>query len=161
MPLTPSTMSWARYLADDFDGDGRDISANVVRNLIAEVERLTDRDARVTAGYARDNEEICQTLGKALGYPWFEDNQENFPGATEADGVCVGEHVAASLAAEAVDRIASLVAQVERLERLACVLHHLAASEGVLHFLAYHDGRPPRPECLAEVHRLVALEVRP
>ena len=31
--------------------------------------------------------EIEQILGKALGYPWFKDDQENFPNATEADGV--------------------------------------------------------------------------
>jgi hypothetical protein len=51
------------------------------------------------------NDEVCQELGKALGYPWFKDDQVNFPGATEDDGVCVGEHVAASLAVEAAERL--------------------------------------------------------
>lgn len=59
-------------------------------------------------GYYKVENEVCQTLGKALGYPWFKDDQKNFPGATEADGVCVGEHVAESIAAEAADVITRL-----------------------------------------------------
>lgn len=54
------------------------------------------------------NEEVCQVLGKALGYPWFKDDQKNFPGTTEVNGVCVGDHVAESIADEAADRIALL-----------------------------------------------------
>ena len=42
-------------------------------------------------------EEIEQILGKALGYPWYKDDPKNFPNATEADGVCVGDHTAWSL----------------------------------------------------------------
>jgi len=71
----------------------------------------TDAEARVRKledGMARDNDEICQTLGRVLGYPWYKDDQKNFPGATEADGVCVGEHVAASIAAEAARRVREL-----------------------------------------------------
>ena len=56
--------------------------------------------------------EIEQVLGKALGYPWFKDDQKNFPGTTEVDGVCVGEHVAASIAIEAAEKIISLKAIV-------------------------------------------------
>lgn len=51
---------------------------------------------------------IEQILGKALGYPWYKDDQKNFPGATDDDGVCVGEHTAASLADEAAERIRTL-----------------------------------------------------
>ena len=51
------------------------------------------------------NEEICQILGKVLGYPWFKDDKKNFPDATEVDGVCVGDHVAESIADEAASRI--------------------------------------------------------
>jgi hypothetical protein len=54
---------------------------------------------------ARENDEICQILGRALGYPWFKDDQMNFPGATEANGVCVGDHVAVTLAMEAARKI--------------------------------------------------------
>ena len=58
--------------------------------------------------YKKESEEIEQILGKALGYPWFKDDQDNFPNATEADGVAVGDHTAWSLACEAADRIKSL-----------------------------------------------------
>lgn len=58
------------------------------------------------------DQEISQILGKALGYPWLKDDQRNFPGATEADGVCVGDHVAESLATEAAARIATLEKRV-------------------------------------------------
>ena len=54
-------------------------------------------------------EEICQTLGQVLGfYPWYKDDQKNFPGATEKDGVCVGDHVAESIAMEAAAEIIRL-----------------------------------------------------
>lgn len=55
-----------------------------------------------------ESEEIGQILGKALGYPWFKDDPKNFPTATEADGVCVGEHTAWSLAMCAADKIKEL-----------------------------------------------------
>lgn len=58
--------------------------------------------------------EIEQLLGGALGYPWFKDDPKNFPGATEADGVCVGDHVAVTLAMEAAQRIAGLQATLAR-----------------------------------------------
>jgi len=70
----------------------------------AEIERL--RLACTTM-----NAEVCQRLGKALGYPWFRDDQENFPGATEENGVCTGEHVAESIAAEAAAEIERLRAE--------------------------------------------------
>jgi hypothetical protein len=69
------------------------------------------RDAeidRLRSACAKENEFICQVLGQALGYPWFKDDQGNFPGATESHGVCVGDHVAATLAMEAADRIRKL-----------------------------------------------------
>ena len=70
----------------------------------AEIERL--RLACTTM-----NAEVCQRLGKALGYPWFKDDQENFPGATEENSVCTGEHVAESIAAEAAAEIERLRAE--------------------------------------------------
>ena len=42
-----------------------------------------------------------QLLAKKLGYPWYKDDQKNFPGATEADGVCIGEGDYESLAMQA------------------------------------------------------------
>jgi len=69
--------------------------------LVAEIDRLR-------AACSATNEAVCQTLGRTLGYPKFCDDQENFPGATEADGVCVGDHVAESIAEEAARKIDEL-----------------------------------------------------
>jgi len=62
-------------------------------------------------------DEVCQFLGRALGYPWYCDDQKNFPGATPDDGVCVGEHVAETIAAEAALEIYNLRARVTALEQ--------------------------------------------
>lgn len=71
----------------------------------AEIERLKN-------AYTSQERDISQTLGKALGYQWFKDDQANWPDATEADGVCVGEHVAESLADEAAKKLADLQSQL-------------------------------------------------
>ena len=73
----------------------------LIKNQSAEIERLK-------AACSAQQNEIQQIIGKALGYPRYCDDQANFPNATEADGVCVGEHVAESLASEAAAQIASL-----------------------------------------------------
>jgi hypothetical protein len=72
----------------------------------ATAEVVKDRDFYKNA-CIKQNAEICQILGKALGWPMFADDQTNFPGATEADGVFVGEHVAETLAAEAASKLAA------------------------------------------------------
>ena len=64
--------------------------------------------ARLRTALSKQNDEICQALGSALGYPKFCDDQANFPGTTEANGVCVGDHVAESIAAEAAGIIGKL-----------------------------------------------------
>ena len=51
--------------------------------------------------------EAEQILGKALGYPWYKDDQKNFPGCTETDGVCTGGHTLVTLAMEAAKRISN------------------------------------------------------
>jgi hypothetical protein len=74
------------------------------------------------------NDEISQTLGKALDYPWFKDDQENFTGADETHGVCVGDQVAETLAIDAAKRIAELEDHLEH-EKL-CIkdyVHAIAA----------------------------------
>jgi hypothetical protein len=48
----------------------------------------------------RDSDEIEQICGQALGYPWYKDDQANFPGATTDNGVCIGEHVSVTIVAE-------------------------------------------------------------
>jgi len=67
--------------------------------------------------WAKENDEICQVLGKALGYPWYKDDPKNFPGATEENGVCVGEHVAVTIAMEAAATIAKLKDLLHRVKR--------------------------------------------
>lgn len=94
------------------------IAANTPRaDGFVEVARLVGelaaRNAALESGCARQDEEVLQTLGKALGYPWFKDDPGIFPGATAADGVCTGEHVAGSIACEAADRIARLRERAE------------------------------------------------
>jgi hypothetical protein len=86
------------------------------------MEEAADEIERLWLGYTTLNSEVCQRLGKALGYPWFKDDQENFPGATEESGVCTGEHVAESIAAEAARRIGNLEAERDRLRRLVAYL---------------------------------------
>jgi hypothetical protein len=67
-------------------------------------------------GIAKQNLEIEQTCGKVLGYPWFKDDPKNFPGATEKDGVCVGEHVAETIAAELAQKYTEAKERIKRLE---------------------------------------------
>ena len=73
---------------------------------------LLDRVCELERCITLQNDEIEQTLGRALGYPRYADDQKNFPGATDADGVCVGEHVAETLAMEAAREIARLRADL-------------------------------------------------
>jgi hypothetical protein len=82
------------------------------RNLKNELKEGMDA-LNTIAKYKKEMEEIEQILGKALGYPWFKDDQCNFPNATEAGGVAVGDHTAWSLAMEAADKIKSLQKQLD------------------------------------------------
>ncbi len=76
--------------------------------MALEIHRLRAEIARLRTALSKQNDEICQTLGLALGYPKFCDDQANFPGATETNGVCVGDHVAESIAVEAAGIIGKL-----------------------------------------------------
>lgn len=60
---------------------------------------------------ALQQDEIQQTLGKALGCPWYVDDQEVFSGATRADGVHVAPYLAEDLAHLAANRIRALEAE--------------------------------------------------
>lgn len=64
----------------------------------------------------RERHAVEQIAGQALGYPWFKDDQKNFPGATEADGVCIGEHVAGTIVQELASKLATLQAQLRQVE---------------------------------------------
>ena len=88
------------------------VLATMMTECADEIDRLRADNNRLREAITQQNHEVCQTLGKALGYPWFKDDAENFPSATEADGVCVGDHVADTLACEAATRIDRLRAAV-------------------------------------------------
>jgi hypothetical protein len=72
--------------------------------------------------HTKMNDEVCQRLGKALGYPWFKDDQQNFPDATEENGVCTGEHVAESIASEAANWILKVEAELNDLKKYVKLL---------------------------------------
>jgi hypothetical protein len=79
-------------------------------------ERIDALQAEVEAlrgSLAKSNDIICQTLGKVLGFPWYKDDLGLFPGATESDGVCVGDHVAETMALQAADRIRHLDSRLQ------------------------------------------------
>lgn len=76
--------------------------------VIAENIDLQIEVNRLKEACSKQNDEVCQILGKVLGSPWYKDDQKNFPGATEENGVCVGDHVAESLAEVAAREISRL-----------------------------------------------------
>lgn len=69
-------------------------------------------DAAVKA-YRQDMHECEQIAGRALGYPRYCDDQRNFPDATDADGVCVGEHVAPTIVAELAEKYRAAMSENE------------------------------------------------
>lgn len=87
-----------------------------------EIRKWALRIDQLKQGYRKELHAVEQALGVVLGYPRFCDDQKNFPGSTEADGVCIGEHVASTIAIEAAERIRKLEGEVERLRRyISCV----------------------------------------
>lgn len=97
------------------------------------LERLTAQVQHLRHGCMKQNDEVCQSLGKALRYPWFKDDQLNFPGATEEHGVCVGDHVAESLAAEAARRIGELEATLRANEAATGATRELIVAWDIAH----------------------------
>jgi len=69
-------------------------------------------DAAVSA-YRQYMHECEQIAGRALGYPRYADDQKNFPDATDADGVCVGEHVAPTIVAELAEKYRAAMSENE------------------------------------------------
>lgn len=76
---------------------------------------LKAENERLLTAMSQVNHDICQTLGKVLGYPWYKDDQKNFPGASAADGICEGDSVAESMAVEAAKKLQWYQDRVERL----------------------------------------------
>ena len=90
------------------------IQCNIKSKRISELEAEI---ARLHRDYYAYEHEIQQLLGKALGWPWYKDDQKNFPGATEADGVFVGEHVAVTSAAEIAEAYVKTLDRLKELEQ--------------------------------------------
>lgn len=90
---------------------GIDDQAKEVSALKHELEEAR----RAATAWHKECDEVGQALGKALGYPWYKDDQLNFPGSNEQDGVCIGEHVAGTIALEAAQRLSTCQDRIARL----------------------------------------------
>jgi len=97
------------------DGNGDYVEADFARNLERQRDEARERVAFLNHAIAKRGQEIEQTCGKALGYPWFKNDQKNFPGATEADGVCAGEHVPETIVSELAGKHQKAIAQRDEL----------------------------------------------
>ena len=86
--------------------------------LRAERDGLRDETVRLRTAWAADNHVVEQALGRVLGYPRYVDDQGAFPSATEADGVCTGDHVPETLAMEAVRAITDLRAKLTEIREV-------------------------------------------
>jgi len=84
--------------------------------LERQLNAANDRIKHLRDGIAKQNQTIEQACGKVLGYPWFKDDQKNFPGSTEKDGVCVGDHVAETIVCELVGKYTEALDRIKRLE---------------------------------------------
>jgi len=101
--------------------------------LVADVALYEDRGERIKRleyGIAKQNTEIEQTCGKVLDYPWYKNDQKNFPSSTEVDGVCVGEHIAETIASELARKYTGLKQRIKRLEEAGDALCAAAAFMG-------------------------------
>lgn len=76
-------------------------------DLIEQIRKLEaknfDLEKKIN-GHLREDNEIEQVLGKALGYPRYRDDPKNFPNVTD-DSVCVGDHVPVTIAMAAAKQI--------------------------------------------------------
>lgn len=104
--------------------------SQTARQLERELNAANQRIKRLEEGILKDNQEIEQTCGKVLGYPWFKDDQKNFHGATEKDGVCVGDHVGATIVSELAKRHTEALARIKRMEEAGVELRECASWVG-------------------------------
>jgi hypothetical protein len=86
--------------------------AVTISNLEGEIVNLNKR----IEGHMSEHHSVEQALGQALGYPWYRDDEKNVPDATDADGVCTGEHTPSTIALEAGKKITELNAEIKRLK---------------------------------------------
>ena len=127
-----------------------------LKSLEAELAEAKDKYDRLRETCIRDEYDIRQTLGKALGYPWFKDDQNNFPGATEENGVCVGEHVAVTLAMEAAKQLTAALATVEKCQHdMSALLARIHGDGG--HYESKHGTEKARTDAGELVANLRAM----
>lgn len=113
--LARRAAEWQRdfcVLADDVTGGSG-------QSALGTAPKLRSRIAELEQACSKMNYEICQTLGKALGYPYLNHTVcaqcDPEKGCTCGNPqICEGEHVAESIAVEAANRIAELERRSER-----------------------------------------------
>jgi hypothetical protein len=91
--------------------------AGEMKRMERELNAANAKIKQLRDGIYKQGHEIEQTCGKALGYQLFKDDQKNFPGSTEEDGVCVGDHVAETIVSELAKRHTEALARINRLEQ--------------------------------------------
>ena len=117
MSDTPRTDEVTRTYGDaSVEWEEELVPVDACRAIERELNAANDRIKHLRDGIAKQNQTIEQACGKVLGYPWFKDDQKNFPGSTEKDGVCVGDHVAETIVCELVGKYTEALARIKRLE---------------------------------------------
>lgn len=81
-----------------------------------DVVETAERLKFLEEGLRNECYEVEQCLGKVLGYPKYRDDPKNFPDVTD-DSVCIGEHTAGTLAAEAAGLIERLRVRLNEFEK--------------------------------------------
>jgi hypothetical protein len=110
-----SLVAWVEALRKRAQAAEKEREDRIDLDVAKRTVMLQAKLAHAENAYYTTANEVENILGKALGYPWFKDDQKNFPGATEADGVCVGEHVPQTIAAQAANKIAALTKERDEL----------------------------------------------
>ena len=106
--MTRTKQEWVDLLLECQAGDRS--CRNVAGLILDEIEELQS----LIAGYQHHLRECEQIAGRALEYPWFADDQNNFPGSTYDDGVCIGDHIGDSIVQELADAYTKLKKETNR-----------------------------------------------
>ena len=87
-------------------------------------------DEHVINGLKEEKFEAEQVLAQAIGgFPWYENDPENFPSATEESGVCVGDLTVPDLARMLAARYLTLHGAVRRWSRAHAKARSLESME--------------------------------
>lgn len=123
---TEKLVAALRVLSSEIQSDDGVANA-AIQEAAQRLEQQSEKIKRLYEGILKNNQEIEQTCGKVLGYPWFKDDQKNFPGATEKDGVCVGDHVGETIVSELAKKYH---------EALTCIDHLKKSGDDLLYDLS-------------------------